>query len=83
MCIRDRDVRKALSVLAAEYYGHPADRLTLIGLTGTKGKTTTTSVSYTHLDVYKRQVAVSVLITLIGTVFFSRITLPEVSSTRV
>ena len=35
------DVRRALSVLAAEYYGHPAEQLTLIGLTGTKGKTTT------------------------------------------
>ena len=33
------DVRRALSVLAAEYYGHPAEQLTLIGLTGTKGNT--------------------------------------------
>ena len=45
-----RDVRKALSVLAAEYYGHPADRLTLIGLTGTKGKTTTTYFIKNILD---------------------------------
>ena len=27
-----RDARKALSILAAEYYNHPAERLTLIGL---------------------------------------------------
>ena len=45
-----RDVRKALSALAAEYYGHPADRLTLIGLTGTKGKTTTTYFIKNILD---------------------------------
>ena len=45
-----RDVRKALSVLAAEYYGHPAERLTLIGLTGTKGKTTTTYFIKNILD---------------------------------
>ena len=45
-----RDVRKALSVLAAEYYGHPAEQLTLIGLTGTKGKTTTTYFVKNILD---------------------------------
>ena len=44
------DVRRALSVLAAEYYGHPAEQLTLIGLTGTKGKTTTTYFIKNILD---------------------------------
>lgn len=33
--------RKALAQLAATFYGNPADRLCLIGVTGTKGKTTT------------------------------------------
>lgn len=33
--------RKALGALAAEAYGYPAHDLTLIGITGTKGKTTT------------------------------------------
>ena len=33
-------VRKATSVIAANFYGRPADKLTLIGITGTKGKTT-------------------------------------------
>ncbi|MCL2012823.1 MAG: UDP-N-acetylmuramoyl-L-alanyl-D-glutamate--2,6-diaminopimelate ligase [Cystobacterineae bacterium] len=32
--------RKALAVLAANYYGRPADALDLIGVTGTNGKTT-------------------------------------------
>ena len=31
---------KTLSELAARYYGHPADRLRMIGVTGTNGKTT-------------------------------------------
>ena len=44
------NVRRALSVLAAEYYGHPAEQLTLIGLTGTKGKTTTTYFIKNILD---------------------------------
>ncbi len=33
--------REALAYMSAEFYGRPADRLTLIGITGTKGKTTT------------------------------------------
>ena len=35
------DVRTALSYAAAAFYGHPAMRVRLIGITGTKGKTTT------------------------------------------
>ena len=34
--------RRALALLAANCYGRPADELTLIGVTGTNGKTTTT-----------------------------------------
>lgn len=36
------DTRIALALMAANYFGHPAERLKLIGITGTKGKTTTT-----------------------------------------
>ena len=35
------DPRAALARLAAEFYGHPARELSLIAVTGTKGKTTT------------------------------------------
>lgn len=35
------DPRAALALLAAEFYGRPADSLALIAITGTKGKTTT------------------------------------------
>jgi UDP-N-acetylmuramoyl-L-alanyl-D-glutamate--2,6-diaminopimelate ligase len=34
--------RKALARAAANFYGHPADALKLVGVTGTNGKTTTT-----------------------------------------
>jgi len=34
--------RRALAVMSANYFGHPAKRLRLIGVTGTNGKTTTT-----------------------------------------
>lgn len=36
------DSRKALATIAANYYGHPASSMTMIGVTGTNGKTTTT-----------------------------------------
>jgi len=35
-------VRAAMGPVAAEFYGRPADRMTLVGITGTNGKTTTT-----------------------------------------
>jgi UDP-N-acetylmuramoyl-L-alanyl-D-glutamate--2,6-diaminopimelate ligase len=39
-----RDGRRAALVLGAAWYGHPARRLSLIGVTGTNGKTTTTGL---------------------------------------
>ena len=36
------DSRKALAIIAANYYGNPAKQLKLIGITGTNGKTSTT-----------------------------------------
>lgn len=38
------DARKALALTAAAFYGSPARQLTLIGITGTKGKTTTAHI---------------------------------------
>ena len=40
--IQVRNGREALSLLAANWHGRPADRLNLIGVTGTNGKTSTT-----------------------------------------
>lgn len=42
--IRVRDGRKALSVATANFYGNPASKLKIIGITGTNGKTTTTNL---------------------------------------
>ncbi|MDD2752417.1 MAG: UDP-N-acetylmuramoyl-L-alanyl-D-glutamate--2,6-diaminopimelate ligase [Candidatus Omnitrophica bacterium] len=38
--IRVEDARKALAKLAAEFYGHPSEKIKIIGITGTNGKTT-------------------------------------------
>ena len=40
--IRVENTRYAMAFISAAYFGHPADRLKVIGITGTKGKTTTT-----------------------------------------
>lgn len=40
--IQVQDTRYAMALIAAAYYGYPGDQLKIIGITGTKGKTTTT-----------------------------------------
>ncbi|MBR2562611.1 MAG: UDP-N-acetylmuramoyl-L-alanyl-D-glutamate--2,6-diaminopimelate ligase, partial [Eubacterium sp.] len=40
--IQVENARYALSLLSANWFGHPAEKLITIGITGTKGKTTTT-----------------------------------------
>lgn len=40
--VKVSSVRAAMSRMAAAFYGHPADSMRLVGVTGTKGKTTTT-----------------------------------------
>lgn len=37
-----KDTRYAMAFISAAYFGHPAEQLKTIGITGTKGKTTTT-----------------------------------------
>lgn len=40
--IQVADTRYAMAVISAAYYGYPAEQMKIIGITGTKGKTTTT-----------------------------------------
>lgn len=44
--LRVRDGREALAWLSAAWYGYPARRMTMIGVTGTDGKTTTVNLLY-------------------------------------
>ena len=39
--VRVKNIRKALSGIAANLHGHPSEKLTTVGITGTNGKTTT------------------------------------------
>jgi len=38
------DVRKTMALMSTEYYGNPSEKMKLIGVTGTNGKTTVTSL---------------------------------------
>ena len=44
------DSRKALATMAANFFGHPSKRMTLVGVTGTNGKTTTTHLVRSVLE---------------------------------
>ena len=44
------DTRIALATMSAEFFGHPSDKLTIIGITGTKGKTTVSGYIKSVLD---------------------------------
>jgi UDP-N-acetylmuramoyl-L-alanyl-D-glutamate--2,6-diaminopimelate ligase len=56
------DARAALALIAANFYGRPAGKLSLVGVTGTSGKTTTTRMIESILDAGSEPVG------LIGTI---------------
>lgn len=64
------DSRQALAELSAAYFGHPAEALTVIGLTGTKGKTTT---AWMIRSILERAGHRTGLIGTIGTVIGDRV----------
>lgn len=46
------DVRKAMSILSAAFFGNPQEKLTVVGITGTKGKTTTAYFTHAILNAH-------------------------------
>ena len=75
------DIRKALAVLSMAFYDYPQEKLKLIGITGTKGKTTVAYFTKQILDITtnKKTALLSTLnTTLDGVTFFkSKLTTPE------
>jgi UDP-N-acetylmuramoyl-L-alanyl-D-glutamate--2,6-diaminopimelate ligase len=48
--IQVTSTRKALSKLASAFYGHPAERMNVVGITGTNGKTSTNMIISSILE---------------------------------
>jgi UDP-N-acetylmuramoyl-L-alanyl-D-glutamate--2,6-diaminopimelate ligase len=48
--IQVEDSRKALAIISSNYFGNPAEKLKLIGITGTNGKTTSTYMMKSILE---------------------------------
>ena len=75
------DIRKALAVLSMAFYDYPQEKLHLVGITGTKGKTTVAYFTKKILDITtnKKTALLSTLnTTLDGVTFFkSKLTTPE------
>ena len=69
------DARLALAHMAAEFFGHPSRQMTVIGITGTNGKTTT---SYVMQAIFE---AAGTRCGLMGTVTY-RIGDREIAATR-
>lgn len=60
--IQVEDTRYAMAFISAAWFGNPAEKLTVIGITGTKGKTTTTYLVKSILEQAGKKVG------LIGTI---------------
>ncbi|MFQ7110870.1 MAG: UDP-N-acetylmuramoyl-L-alanyl-D-glutamate--2,6-diaminopimelate ligase [Anaerovoracaceae bacterium] len=65
--IKVDSARYALALMSAAYFGYPAEKLTTIGVTGTKGKTTTTYIIKDVLQqAGKRSGLIGTIATVIG-----------------
>ena len=62
-CVVVPSARRALAVTSANWYGHPARELTVVGITGTNGKTST---SYYTKHILER--ALGAKVGLVGTI---------------
>ena len=60
--IKSNDTRKALALMGANYYDNPSDKMKIIGVTGTNGKTTTAFMIKDILEAGNKKVG------LIGTI---------------
>lgn len=71
--------RSAMPILASNFYGNPSQKLRLIGITGTNGKTTTTYLIKSIMEANKKKVGLlGTISTQIGDkIYISSRTTPE------
>lgn len=53
-----KNVRRAMSLIACNFYGNPSKNLKMIGVTGTNGKTTTTHMISGLIEAYGKKCAI-------------------------
>jgi UDP-N-acetylmuramoyl-L-alanyl-D-glutamate--2,6-diaminopimelate ligase len=77
--IRVKSSRAAMSVLSSNFYGNPSQKLKLIGITGTNGKTTTTYLIKSIMEANKQKIGLlGTISTQIGDkIYVSSRTTPE------
>jgi UDP-N-acetylmuramyl-tripeptide synthetase len=77
--IQVADPRAALARLAAGFYGYPAEQMTLVGVTGTSGKTTVTYLLECILEKagYRPGVVGTINYRYAGKIFDNPVTTPE------
>lgn len=84
--IQVENARQSLAHLAAAYYDHPARKLTMVGITGTDGKTTTSNFLYQILREAKLKVGmISTVNAIIGDQVLDtgfHVTTPDASDTQ-
>ncbi len=54
--LKVEDTKLGLALMSANFFGHPAEKMTMIGVTGTKGKTTTAHMIRSVLTAAGRKV---------------------------
>ena len=77
--VRVESVRRALSYMAQAFFGYPARRMKLIGITGTKGKTTASFLIKSILEAAGHKTGlIGTVCSMIGEeVYPSRLTTPD------
>jgi UDP-N-acetylmuramoyl-L-alanyl-D-glutamate--2,6-diaminopimelate ligase len=61
--IKVQDTREAMSIISSNFYGNPSEKLDVIGITGTNGKTTSTFMIKSIIDLYGKRTG------LLGTIY--------------
>src|SRR5690606_15609281 len=78
--VKVTDSHAALAVMAANFHGHPSKNLRLVGITGTNGKTTVSSLLYQlfRMAGYKVGLISTIKVMVDGEEFPARHTTPDV-----
>lgn len=79
-CIQVEDVRKASSLAAQEFYGYPAGAMTVVGITGTKGKTSVANCLkriYDYAEPHRTALFSTGYVDTVGHQYDTHLTTPE------